>query len=62
MLTFFPYVYMAGTELSSAVHRTWEELLVFLATLLRKCGHSALPFVSLALAKRWASIIGNTCF
>ncbi|XP_070603560.1 rotatin isoform X2 [Erythrolamprus reginae] len=50
-----------GPELSSAVHRTWEDLLVFLATLLRKCGHSALPLVSLALAKHWASVIDTLC-
>uniref|UniRef100_A0A670ZPV2 Rotatin n=1 Tax=Pseudonaja textilis TaxID=8673 RepID=A0A670ZPV2_PSETE len=50
-----------GPELSSAVHRTWEDLLVFLAILLRKCGHSALPFVSVALAKHWASVIDTLC-
>ncbi|ETE65120.1 Rotatin, partial [Ophiophagus hannah] len=50
-----------GPELSSAVHRTWEDLLVFLATLLRKCGHSALPILSLALAKHWASVIDTLC-
>ncbi|XP_013919712.1 PREDICTED: rotatin [Thamnophis sirtalis] len=48
-------------ELSSAVHQTWEDLLVFLATLFRKCGQSALPFVSLALAKHWASVIDTLC-
>ncbi|XP_032078942.1 rotatin isoform X1 [Thamnophis elegans] len=50
-----------GPELSSAVHQTWEDLLVFLATLFRKCGQSALPFVSLALAKHWASVIDTLC-
>ncbi|XP_007439991.1 rotatin-like [Python bivittatus] len=52
---------ITGPELSSAVHQTWEDLLIFLATLLRKCGHGALQLVTLALAKHWASVIDTLC-
>ncbi|KAM6453844.1 rotatin isoform 1-T1 [Liasis olivaceus] len=52
---------ITGPELSSAVHQTWEDLLIFLATLLRKCGHGALQLVTLALAKHWTSVIDTLC-
>ncbi|XP_042319434.1 rotatin isoform X2 [Sceloporus undulatus] len=49
------------SELSAAVHQTWKDLFSFLAILLRKCGHTSLPFVAAALAKHWTSVIDTIC-
>ncbi|KAH0617847.1 hypothetical protein JD844_016491 [Phrynosoma platyrhinos] len=50
-----------GFELSAAVHQTWKDLFSFLAILLRKCGHTSLPFVAAVLAKHWTAVIDTVC-
>ncbi|XP_077208985.1 rotatin isoform X2 [Paroedura picta] len=48
-------------ELSAAIHQAWEDLFNLLATLLRKCGHTSLPSVTVALAKHWTAVIDTVC-
>uniref|UniRef100_A0A6J0TVC1 Rotatin n=1 Tax=Pogona vitticeps TaxID=103695 RepID=A0A6J0TVC1_9SAUR len=50
-----------GPELSAAVHKAWEDLFRFLATLLRKCGHTSLVAVTAALSKHWTALIDTVC-
>ncbi|XP_060630977.2 rotatin isoform X2 [Anolis sagrei] len=49
------------SELSAAVYQTWKDLFSFLAILLRKCGHTSLPILTAALAKRWIAVIDTLC-
>ncbi|XP_008562647.1 PREDICTED: rotatin [Galeopterus variegatus] len=48
-------------ELISAFYHTWTHLFNLLATLLRKAGDVSLPFVTMALAKHWSSMIDMFC-
>ncbi|XP_061450623.1 rotatin isoform X2 [Rhineura floridana] len=50
-----------GPEITAAVHQTWENSFSLLTTLLRKCGHTSLPFVAAALAKHWTAVIDTVC-
>uniref|UniRef100_A0A670I8F0 Rotatin n=1 Tax=Podarcis muralis TaxID=64176 RepID=A0A670I8F0_PODMU len=50
-----------GLEITAAVHQTWEDSFSLLTTLLRKCGHASLPFVTAALAKHWIPVIETIC-
>nr|XP_028594404.1 LOW QUALITY PROTEIN: rotatin [Podarcis muralis] len=50
-----------GPEITAAVHQTWEDSFSLLTTLLRKCGHASLPFVTAALAKHWIPVIETIC-
>ncbi|XP_033010709.1 rotatin [Lacerta agilis] len=50
-----------GPEITAAVYQTWEDSFSLLTTLLRKCGHASLPFVTAALAKHWIPVIETIC-
>ncbi|KAJ7338639.1 hypothetical protein JRQ81_012541, partial [Phrynocephalus forsythii] len=50
-----------GPELSATVHQAWKDLFSFLATLLRKCGHTSLPPVTAVLSKHWLALIDTVC-
>ncbi|KAM5222136.1 rotatin isoform 2-T2 [Ctenodactylus gundi] len=52
---------LLDVELMSVFYPTWTHVFDLLATLLRKAGPFSLPFLTSALARRWAAMVDTFC-